>query len=150
MVVVDGPVNLFVVEQAKELPALLEEYADESANKLLPPPSVKMTMYSALETSGALHTFVAEENDALVGFLALIVPLLPHYGVYVAVVDAIFVTKVHRHTLAGLKLLARAEEFAKTVGSPGVMISAPIGHKLCDALPKMGYSEASRAFYKRF
>lgn len=135
---------------AREFSSLADEYAEESSIKGMPHPTFKIATYRALEASGSLYVFSAVLVEELVGFLAMLVPVIPHYGVLIGVCESLFVAKAHRHTLAGLKLLVAAEEMAKGAGSPGLMVSSPTGHRLCDVLPKMGYEEASRAYYKGF
>jgi hypothetical protein len=61
-------VGLSDLLDARDFPALIEEYACESALKDLPPPRVKVESYRAFEWSGALHVFVAAKGGRLVGF----------------------------------------------------------------------------------
>ena len=51
---------------------------------------------------------------------------------------------------AGLRLLAAAQAKARALGSPGLAINAPLGGRLADLLPKCGFREVGRCFFKGF
>lgn len=96
-----------------------------------------------------LHVFSAATDFDLVGFITVLAPVLPHYGVPVAVSESFFVAKAHRKTGAGLKLLRAAEDMARSLGSPGLLVSAPFAGDLFHVLPHVGYVESSRIFFKK-
>jgi GNAT superfamily N-acetyltransferase len=129
---------------------LLDEYASESAIDGLPLPSAKVEMYLHMESVGALHTIGAFLNDELVGYITLLSPVLPHYSVLVTVAESFFVAKKYRKTGAGLKLLHAAEKYAKELGSPGLLVSAPFGSDLAEVLPRVSYVETNRVFFRNF
>lgn len=137
------------LQRAENFPALLAEYAEESAVKGMPPVSAKMATYDRLEITGALHVYIALEEEKLVGFLILLVPVMPHFGVAVTTGDSFFVAKEYRRTLAGLKLMIAAEHMAAKLKSPGVFLSAPYRGKLFELLPKCGFEEVGRTFFKK-
>lgn len=128
---------------------LLIEYAAESAVDGLPPPRGKLENYLQLEGTGLLHAFKALRFGALVGFVVVLAPELPHYSRLVAVTESIFVARRHRKSGAGLRLLRRAEARARDLGSPGLLICAPLGGQLVEVLPRAGYAETNRVFFKR-
>lgn len=134
---------------APEFPALVREYAREVAIAGMPPPDAKMALYQHLETVGMLHAFSAVIGGNLVGFISLLAPPLLHYGTAVAVSESFFVANGHRKSGAGLRLLRAAEDMARTLGSPGLLVSAPIAGRLAELLPHCGYTETSRVFFKR-
>jgi hypothetical protein len=74
---------------------------------------------------------------------------LPHYGRTVAVSESFFVAKAHRASMAGLKLLAAAEALACRIQSPGLLVSAPSGGRLAELLPKCGFVETNRVFFRK-
>jgi GNAT superfamily N-acetyltransferase len=125
------------------------EYAGESAIDGLPPPAAKMATYRHLEAVGMLHVFSAINDGELVGFITVLAPVLPHYGVPVAVSESFFVARAHRKTGAGLRLLRLAEQKARALGSPGLLVSAPFEGDLCRVLPHVGYRETNRVFFRR-
>ncbi len=137
------------IEAAPNISELLEEYACESSISGLPHPSAKGEVYKLIESTGALHTIAAFLDDMLIGFVTILASPLPHYGILIAVVESIFVTKAHRKTGAGLKLIREAERYAKSVRSPGLLVSAPYGGDLAEVLPSIGYVESNRVFFKR-
>ena len=129
--------------------ALLAEYASESSIAGMPPPAAKMESYRELEARGLLQVLSATHAGRLVGFLTLLAPVLPHYGVAVAVSESFFVARDHRGTGAGLKLLRAAEDLARRLASPGLLVSAPFEGGLFKVLPRVGYAETNRVFFKK-
>ncbi len=85
----------------------------------------RMDSYRELERLGLLRVLSAMHEGRQIGFLTLLAPVLPHYGVVVAVSESFFVARAHRGTGAGLKLLRLAEDLAREAGSPGLLVSAP-------------------------
>lgn len=128
---------------------LVIEYEQESSVEGMPPANVQVDRYRQLEDIGALYTFSAIEDGRVVGFITMLAPVLPHYGVTTAVAESFFVAKAHRHTLAGLKLLHAAESKAAELGACGFFASAPYEGKLFHLLPKLGYRETNRTFFKK-
>ena len=143
------PSTVAACEAAASFPALLAEYAAESAVHGMPPPSARMEQYRQLEAAGLLHVLAAWREGDLIGFITVLAAPLPHYGMSVAVSESFFVASAHRSTGAGLRLLRDAEAKAKALGSPGLFVSAPYGGKLFELLPHLGYAETSRIFFKR-
>lgn len=137
------------IEAFPTFAALLAEYAAESAIDGMPPPQARMPQYRQLEAAGVLHVIVAVEEAELVGFITVLAAPLPHYGMTVAVSESFFVAKAHRASMAGLKLLVAAEHLAEQLKSPGLLVSAPFGGKLADLLPRCGYAETNRVFFKK-
>lgn len=130
--------------------ALRREYSAESAVAGLPDPQEKLEMYQAIERTGALQAFGAFVDGALAGFVTVLAPVLPHYGIAIAVTESLFVAAAHRRTGAGLLLLRTAERHAEEIGSPGLLVSAPRRGRLETLLPRIGYDETNRVFLKRF
>lgn len=141
--------SITAIAGAREFAALAAEYAAEAAINGLPPPAAKMETYRQLEAAGILQAFSAIEGGALIGFITLLAPVLPHYGVAVAVSESFFVARAHRKTGAGLRLLRAAEDAARALGSPGLLVSAPFGGRLFEILPRRGYVETNRVFFKK-
>lgn len=134
---------------APEFATLIEGYASESAIDGLPPPLAKLESYRSLEFTGAIHAFSAVQDGALVGFITVAVPPSLHFSVPLAVTESFYVAPAHRG-MTGIRLLAAAEKLAKEAGSPGLLVSAPLGGRLCDLLPKVGYRPTSCIFFKEF
>lgn len=125
---------------------LHQEYAADAAIAGLPPVDEKLATYRAIEGSGVFHVFGAFVDEELVGFAAVVAPIIPHYGATVAVSESLFVAKRHRKSGAGLALLRAAEAQARQVGSPALLVSAPVGGPLAEILPRLGYRETNRVF----
>jgi len=144
------PGSIASLEAAPNIEAILAEYAAESALAGMPPPKAKVEQYRMLEAADALKVLEARaETGELIGYITVLSAPLPHYGRTVAVSESFFVAKAHRSTGAGLKLLRAAETLARELGSPGLLVSAPSGGDLSKVLPRCGYDEASRVFFKK-
>lgn len=129
---------------------LVAEYADECAIDGMPAPEYKMESYLQLEKVGALKTFAAFNNERLIGFIVLVSPVIPHYGMLVTVIESVFVGKAFRKTGAGLRLIRAAEMHAKEIRSPGLLANAPYGGEAGNVLPSMGYTPVSCSYFKKF
>lgn len=143
------PSTFAELESEREWPALLAEYAAESGIDGMPPPTGKMDTYRALNAAGVLHIFGAWIGEELVGFIFVLAAPLPHYSVVTAVSESFFVASAHRGTGSGIRLLRAAEDKAREIGSPGLIVSAPFAGRLFDVLPRCGYTEVSRVFFKK-
>lgn len=136
---------------APQFPALIEEYAQESAVDGMPPPQARIESYRALHWNGMLHIFAATRDDALIGFITIAAPPSPHFSVPIAIAESFFVAAAHRsHGAPGLRLLAAAEKQAQELGSPVFLVCAPFGGRLFELLPKCGYAETNRIYCKKF
>lgn len=130
--------------------AILEAYAAECAIEGLPKPVAKLDMYKVLQESGGLRVIGAFIGDILAGYITILASIMPHYGIVIAVTESFFVAPAYRRTGAGLMLLNEAEAYAKSVGCPGLLVSAPFGGNLAEVLPHRGYEETNRVFFKGF
>lgn len=130
-------------------PALAEEYEAESKIEGLPSPSRKMESYLEAHAVGMLHQFGAWHGAELVGFISVMTPRLPRYGVLVAVAESWFVASAHRKSGAGLRLLREAERVMVESESPGLFVSSPLNSLLVEILPRLGYTETSRIYFKK-
>jgi GNAT superfamily N-acetyltransferase len=136
------------LESSANFEQLLEEYGAESSIRGMPPINAKLDIYRAMEMSGALVCFSAHVGDELAGFVLVLSPVLPHYGVTVSTTESFFVSRDYRSTGAGLELLRTAEKHAKAIGSPGLLISAPVGGPLEKVLPRSGYVQTNAVFFR--
>lgn len=134
---------------APAYPALLAEYDAEARIEGLPPPAAKLATYTDLEQRGLLRVIGAwAESGDLAGFISILAGPMLHYGMSIAVSESFFVAGRHRGSMAGLKLLAAAEAKTYEIGSPGLFVSAPSASRLAQMLPKCGYRETSRVYFK--
>lgn len=140
------------LESAPNIQEILDEYANESSPSIkdLPRPVVKVDMYKHLESINAIHIIGAFLDEVLVGYITILAPISPKFGVRMAVSESYFVLKAYRGTGAGTKLRQAAEKWSKQTGAIGISISAPVGGDLAEVLPHVGYQEASRMFFKGF
>lgn len=137
------------MERAPNLAELLAEYGAESSIDDLGPPSVQIETYRQMEAVGALQLLGAFQGNDLVGFLVMIVSMLPHYGARVASTESFFVAGNARKSGAGLRLLHEAEQLARNLGAAGFFVSAPKGSKLAAVLDAhKAYRETNRVFFR--
>ncbi|WP_428659504.1 GNAT family N-acetyltransferase [Reyranella sp.] len=133
---------------AASFPQLAAEYARESLIDGMPQPAPDWNAYAALEAAGLLHGFAASVDGELVGFITVLRAKPPRYAAPVAVTESFFVARAHRRTGAGLKLLRAAEDKARALGVPALLVSAPSEGVLAQVLPRRGYAETNRVFFK--
>jgi GNAT superfamily N-acetyltransferase len=145
------PSTVAAIEGAPEFAALAAEYADETLIAGMPPPAARWATYHALETAGLLSVFAARisHGGELIGFISVLAAILPRYGEPVAMCESFFVARAHRKTGAGLRLLKAAEQKARAIGSRGLVVSTPFGGDLFKVLPRLGYDECARVFFKK-
>jgi GNAT superfamily N-acetyltransferase len=127
---------------------LAEEYK-RSSTHILPDPSGQESMYLQMEQSGVLTIMAAYEEDRLIGFLSMLVSVLPHYGVQVGATESYFVAEKYRTTGAGLRLLKHAEKAAEAQGATAMLVSAPIGSRLDTVLSNKTSYEPVNTIYVR-
>lgn len=142
-------VSVAEIDHAPNRDYLLAEYAKELVVDGAPTADAKMEMYYQMERSGAMELLGSFCDDILIGFVTVLVAVLPHYGVVMSVTESFFVLKEFRKTGAGLKLKAAAERNAKGRGSPYLLISAPKGGDLAMLLDHSDeYTETNRVFFR--
>jgi GNAT superfamily N-acetyltransferase len=143
------PSSIAALEASPQMAGLLAEYADEAAIDGLPRPYPRWDAYRAIEATGLLHVFSATLNGQLLGFVTVLEARQPRYSEPLAITESFFVGKAHRKTGAGLRLLQAAERKAGELGTSGLLVSAPFGGSLAEVLPRVGYTETNRVFFRR-
>jgi GNAT superfamily N-acetyltransferase len=141
-------VTMAQIQHAPNIDALMAEYEAESANPGIGPINPQWATYAMMETAGMLHAVAARVDGQLVGFMLLLLPVLPHFGQVAGISESYFVAAAHRHTGAGTKLRQAAEQIAREAGARGIMVSAPIDSNLARVMPRSGYRAASTVFFK--
>lgn len=139
------------LERAPNIHDILDEYAAECAIDKLPPPNPDVNTYRALEAAKKLKIIGAFMDDELIGYASILTTSLPHFSLLLSIMESLFVTKTHRGTGAGARLLKAAEQHADSMKSYGLLISAPIGGVLAEVLSKSSaYTETNRTFFRGF
>jgi len=141
-------INIDHLKSCAEFSELLQEYADECPPKDNQPHFYNEELYRNLELNGLLRVFGAFKEDRLVGFVTVLVTMLPKYTSLVASTESFFVSQPYRKTLAGIKLLRAAENEAIESGAFGMLVSAPHDGPLSKVLPKAGYDLNDVVFFK--
>ena len=142
------PCPVAEILQSPNLRALLDEYADESALAELGPANPQIETYCQMEELGLAHAIGAFYRGELVGFIFLIVSVIPHFGQRLASTESFFVSAAARKSGAGLRLLREAETLAKDLGAVGMYVSSPAGGRLAQVLPGVGYRETNRLYFR--
>lgn len=132
-----------------EFEALAQDYADESRIEEMPAHCLNRDMYRAMEQAGIYNILGAFNGDKLIGLVALLVTSVPHYSTKIASTESFFVDADHRKGGVGLKLLKAAEVFAKEQGAVNLFVNAPMGGRLVQVMPRIGYRECQRIFCRR-
>ena len=136
------------IEHAEGLDAVLAEYAAECAIAGLGNANPQFERYHMLEDAGVLYVIGAFNGDALVGFAAILVAPLTHFDCISATTESFFVVSSERRSGMGLALLREAELLAQEHGAVGLFVSAPTGGRLDAILPRSGYTETNRVFFR--
>jgi GNAT superfamily N-acetyltransferase len=129
---------------------LFAEYEAECANPELAPINPQADLYSAMEASGGLQAFGIYEDCVLVGFLTVLVWTVPHYGKRIGSNADIFLASGHRMSGTGAKMIALAEEFAKSKGAVSFQWTVPVGSRFSRLLAiNAGRYRRSNSIYLR-
>ena len=107
--------------------------------------------YERMVNAGMLYPLGLFAGEELVGMCAvLITPVLHFSGKVLASTETLFVAQSHRAGGAGMKLLRAAESVASVAGAGGLYVTAPVGGRLENLLPHVGYHETNRVFFRGF
>lgn len=107
-------------------PALFAEYAEECSLPELGDVCAQRDLYDRMEANGAMQSFGVYASGALVGFAAVLVYIVPHYGKTVGATESIFIAREHRKGKLGTELRKTIKEFAKSRGCVAFLWSAPV------------------------
>lgn len=135
-------------EQEPNLPALFEEYAQESACPEMGAISVNLDAYKAVEAAGCLKVLTAHQNGQMVGFLVMLVNKALHFSAPAATFESFFVARAARQSGAGMALLWEAEAWARELDAKCLFVSAPAGGVLERVLAGKGWRHANTVFAK--
>lgn len=134
---------------APNIAQLVEEYARESANPDLGTPEFDLDAYRGFEAAGRMHLLGAFRGNELIGFSVVFSTPVPHWrDKLIGMSESIFVTPSARSGGAGLRLIRGNEGVAHSVGVRDFYMSAPVGSRLAQILPRQGYRLANLHFYK--
>lgn len=107
--------------------------------------------YARMVDAGLLHPLGVFVGEELVGLCAVLVtPVLHFGGKLIASTETLFVAEAHRAGGAGLRLLHAAEDVAARAGASGLYVTAPTGGRLERLLPRVGYHDTNRVFFRGF
>ena len=128
---------------------LLEEYANESRNSLMPSVKPDISLYKNMEKSGILDCIAVYDGFTIVGLISAATVNIPHYNELSTSIESFFVMKEYRKHGTAKKMLAMIEELANDRGSNILFMSAPIGSNLSKASRLMGMKPINTHYCKR-
>ncbi len=124
------PLRYTAILESPKASQLLSEYSEECSIPEIGHTNPQADLYEKMESSGLMRCFGIFWEDSLVGFAATLFYVLPHYGRKIASIESLFLEKSHRSGGAGVILMKKLEEEAKSSGCVAVLYSAPTGSKL--------------------
>ncbi len=96
-------------------------------------------IYQKLIDAGMLTMTGVFDGELLVGVVIVIFNVSLHYGKPVAAVESIYVLPEYRYSGAGLTLIGKVEQQARSRDCACIMLSAPAGKELSRIASGMGY-----------
>ena len=112
---------------------LFDEYALEAKIEEVPDHNPDVNMFKKLEELNMIYTVAA---------------FMLKYSVPGAVVENIFVQKQHRSSGAGIKIIRRLEEEARSRDAVTMFLSAPIGGSLDRIAESFGFNKTNTTYSK--
>jgi GNAT superfamily N-acetyltransferase len=116
--------------------AMLAEYAAECSTEELGEINPQPDIYRELERLGMVQMFAAVRDGKMIGFVSILVTILPHYGQKTATIESLFVASAERKSGIGSIIMETAERFARESGCKAIFFSAPTDGAL-DRLMRM-------------
>ena len=127
--------------------SLIAAYADECC---VPDAVPQREMYLAMELAGMLTCFGAYVDGELVGFVSVIVSVMPHHGKLVATVESLYAAPEYRDRGAGIGLMGVAERHAEESGCVCLTYTARVGSRLETVLALRAGCERSHEMYTKW
>ena len=104
-------------------------------------------IYEAMEQAGVIRCFAARFGTQLVGFVSVLVTVMPHLGRRFATIESLFVDSDYRSTGAGDLLLDAADQCAADLACVGITGAAIRGSRLEKVLSRRsGYMPTHTMF----
>jgi hypothetical protein len=109
------PVSFSAIMDDPAFPGLFEAYRTEC---LVPDAQPQRAIYEAMEKAGALKCFAAYTGHGatLIGFVSVVMTVMPHLGKRLATIESIFVGPDYRTLGADDDLLTAAEQHTMDSG----------------------------------
>lgn len=119
------PISYASILTAPNAQELIDAYSQECSIPAIGAAHPQPKIYDLLEQNGMLRAFGVYRGDDLIGFAAMLVSILPHYGRKVATLESIFVHPDHRVGHAGRLLMLAVEQCAEQEDCGAILYSAP-------------------------
>lgn len=139
------PADMLVMDGIEEL---IAEYGAECSIPALGTPKADREIYELYANAGVVRGVAAMVEDRIVGGVVVIFNRMPHYSKLVACVESLFLHPDYRRSSAGLRLIQEAKRLAREVGSPGLLISAPVGSRLERLMRAKGVKQTNSVFFE--
>ena len=130
--------------------SLFEEHYEEIArNKKVMVLKPNWPVYEKAEEQGTLFTFLAKKEGKCIGYSANIIGNHLHYAdLLYCQNDLLFVSKEHRGTSLGLRLMKATEKHARLLGCKLMLWHAKEDTTLAHMLPRLKYGVQDIVFSK--
>ncbi|MEX3630325.1 MAG: GNAT family N-acetyltransferase [Burkholderia sp.] len=139
--------DVFNAPNFADLAAEYQSEAARNADLFGRPPDLEG--YKRLEANGVLHALGVFYGEMVVGFAGLLVtPVLHFQGRLIGTVESLFVASGYRAGGTGTALLRAVEDRARDLGAVGLYITSPADGRVAAILPRSGYRETNRTFYR--
>jgi GNAT superfamily N-acetyltransferase len=127
--IVIRPVSYAEILSAPNAQELFSEYESECALPELSPICPQADLYEAMEKGGGMQAFGVYEGEKLIGFMTVLVWIVPHYGKRIASTADFFLADAFRIKGIWPKMMATIKEYAKSKGCVSLQCTAPVGSR---------------------
>lgn len=141
------PVSYAEILDAPNSTELLQAYAKDC---VVPDYNPQRQIYAALENSGALYCFGAYVRRTLIGFVSVVIGVMPHNGKRTATIESLFVLPSHRATGAANELMTTVERVSAVTGCVALVYTARAGSSLEVVLSRRPGCKASHTMFTRW
>lgn len=135
---------------AEEIIALSDKHYSEVVTYEERDPDISIDHYVSIEHRGALRTYTARKNKAIIGYAVYVVSYHPHYRKSLrAIQDAIYIDPNHRVGNIGVSFIQWTESKLAQEGVEYVYQSSAKDHDIGHLLIRMGYKPIESIYLRR-
>lgn len=129
-------------------PLFLEQYIENEGGEMFTL-NPDYERYQLLEDMDVLHTYVARDDDEIIGYLVVMAQEhLHHKGIKYAISDLIYVAPEHRKSMVAYNMIMIAEEDLKQLGVKRLVIAMKIKQQFRELLSSAGFMPSEELWEK--
>lgn len=133
-----------------ESPLIVSHWEETELSIIETPPNLDVEKYEMLEELGMMFSLFAYADGKRVGYaLNFLSPNMHYKDVPICSCDALFVSKEHRNSTLGLKLIKETIRIAREHGAKHMLWSAKPDTSLFKLLPRLGFNPQEVVFNKK-